>query len=190
MVLTAQEFDDLGLTCEEWDRLFLNCRKLEETNRQMILSLIDSSINAIKQVYSCFESLEIEKELPPVPPKKKIGLDGFISIVSVVVTIVFELMPYFQDSQTEQIVRQNEEIISNQKEIIALLKSGNDSSEALVDAINHLTDRIDLLNDNIYLLNDGINSLKRQTEKNMEIHDVISQLDPSDGKEDTTDIQE
>ena len=120
--------------------------------------------------------LNILPQMEDLSKEKKLSCGDWLSILSILVTILFELFSHFPDFQQTQIIHQNDVIIEQQAE-------QNKLDEQLVNAMQALADNIDLLCNELQHSGDlrhGMNDVQKPE----------SQHDPKDSQQTNRDVQD
>lgn len=156
---------------------------LFSTMNQNLIPLPPSVIQSVENALLCMNEsqreefrLNILPQMEDLSKEKKLSCSDWLSILSILVTILFELFSHFPDFQQTQIIRQNDVIIEQQAE-------QNKLDEQLVNAMQALADNIDLLCNELQHSGDlrhGMNDVQKPE----------SQHDTKDSQQTNRDVQD
>jgi len=158
------EHSGVHLTAAElgvWVSDLQSCVAADQSD--LLQSLADSL--TLSDSYMTEEIREKCEEIP-LPQSKKVPgirltLSDILSILSLLITIYFGILPSMPSEQAERIIAQNEVIIERQNEIVQLKKENKtllDALDSLSNSINLLTDEVELLREELECSNDSPDS--------------------------------
>ena len=134
--------------------------------------------------------LNILPQMEDLSKEKKLSCSDWLSILSILVTILFELFSHLPDPQQAQIIRQNDVIIEQQAQIIqqndVLIEQQaeqNRLDEQLANTTQALADNIDLLCNELQHSGDLRHGMN-------DVHEPESQPNPKDSQQTNRDVQD